>query len=119
MREPHSLFIVDKIGGRVRERFASPLIPILSIKIEKTLPKLPSRKEEATLSCSSRETKIAVEVNVRDRAVILMHVNPDLDARIAYFTALYDEYNYYHQLINKDRLLYRAGELNNYSEIDV
>lgn len=119
MREPHWLFIMDKIEGRVRERFTSPLVPILSIKIEKTLPKPPLRLTEAKLCSSTRETKIAVKVNARDRAVILMELNPDLDAKMAYFLALYDEYDYYHQLRNKDRLLYRAGKLNNYSEIDI
>jgi hypothetical protein len=119
MKEPHWLFIVDRIGGRVRERFRFPLNPVISIKIEKTLPKLPSRKEEAKMCCSTRETKLAVEVNVRDRAVILMHVNPDLNAKMAYLLALHDEYNYYHQLRDKDRLLYRSGQLNSYLEIDI
>ena len=114
MTEPHFLFTVDRIGGRVRERFASPLNPIVSIKVERTLPKHPSRVEGPRLCSSMRETRMVVEVNVRDRAVILMHLNPELDARRAYYMALDDEYNYYHQLNNKDRVLYRLGQLNDY-----
>lgn len=119
MREPHWLFVMDKIEGRVRERFASPLIPVLSIKRERTIPKPPSRIEEAKMCNSSKGTKMAVEVNVRDRAVILMELNSHLDSRMAYYLALHDEYSYYHQLNNKDRLLYRAGKLDSYPDIDI
>ena len=118
MTEPNFLFTVDRVGGRVRERFASPLNPIFSIKMERTTPKPPTRVEGPRLCSSTRETRMVVEVNVRDRAVILMHLNPELDARRAYYMALDDEYNYYHQLNNKDRLLYRSGQLDDYIEID-
>jgi hypothetical protein len=121
MKEPHSLFIVDTIGGRVRERFCTSLLnPIVFIKINKTLPKINStRLEEPKMCSSSKETKLALEVNIRDRAIILIEINSDLDAETAYLLASHDEYNYYHQLRDKDRLLYRSGQLNSYLEIDI
>ena len=48
-----------------------------------------------------------------------MHLNSDIDASMAYFLASHDEYNYYHQLRDGEKLLYRAGELDDYLPIDL
>jgi hypothetical protein len=119
MREPHWLFVVDRIGGRVRERFPSPLLPILSITIAKAVHKSSRIVYKPTMHLAGAETKVALKMNVKDRAAILMHLNSDIDARMAYFLASHDEYNYYHQLRDGEKLLYRSGQLDDYLPIDM
>ena len=119
MREPHWLFVVDKIGGRIRERFPSPLLPVFSINVAKPVYKLPRIVYKPTMHLAGAGTKAALNINIKDRAVILMHLNSDIDASMAYFLASHDEYNYYHQLRDGEKLLYRAGELDDYLPIDL
>lgn len=119
MREPHWLFVVDKIGGRIRERFPSPLLPVFSITIAKPVYKPPRIVYKPTMHLAGAGTKAALNINIKDRAVILMHLNSDIDASMAYFLASHDEYNYYHQLRDGEKLLYRTGELDDHLPIDL